>query len=256
MYSEPRWNIIEDCLMKENIIAINKLAKMAGVSEATIRRDIAKMEKLNILLRNRGKVMLTSNINLVSYRKNININKKQAIGKLAAGIVEDNDILFIDSSTTTLEMAKCLPRDIRLTVITNNLMIALELENRPSVHVIILGGILENGTNTLFGEIAAKNLEGLRFKKAFMGAGGISESGNISYYSMHGVDFIKNIISISDKVIVLADSSKFYKTCLMTVIPCDMVGMLVTDSIPAEIRRAYEEAAAEILLCVEDPLKM
>jgi len=218
---------------------INKLASMVKVSESTLRRDIMQMEQENIVVRNKGRITLAENVTFVSARKDVNIVSKQKIGAAAAKLIENNDTIYIDSSTTTLEMVRKIPRNLTLNIVTNNLTIALELEKYPLINVVMLGGMLMNGTSTLLGGIAERNLEGLFFDKAFMGAGGISNEGVVSYYFVQVMNFMRILLEKSEKIIILADSSKYNRNCFVSMITPDMIDTLVTDYIPEELKKHY-----------------
>ena len=250
MMSVERHRIIEELVNKKGFATIAELAEDLNVSESTVRRDIDFLEKENKLLRSHGGVvqMQQTNINLVIARENSNVNIKRNIGDAAAQLVKDGDSIFLDSSTTVLEIARNLKNDVRITAVTNDLTIALELEKKPNINTIVLGGTLRAGTHSLIGAIADSNLKGMYFSKTFMGAGGVSIEGHIMNYNLEAIEFRKKVISVSDSTILAVDSSKFNKKGFSTVASFDMLEYLITNEIPQDLKAFIESKGVRVIL--------
>ena len=117
-------------------VNVNELSAAMGVSEVTIRNDLDRLEKRNLLIRAHGGAFKTSNITLtVSEKKKLNLDVKRKIGKLAASLIEENDSIILDSGTTTFEISNCLGSFEKLTVISNALDIVNNLAQYEKLDV-------------------------------------------------------------------------------------------------------------------------
>ncbi|MCC8194194.1 MAG: DeoR/GlpR family DNA-binding transcription regulator, partial [Deltaproteobacteria bacterium] len=182
-----RRNQIEAIASRSDYVALAALAPQLGVSESTVRRDIEEMENEGLLFRNQGLIIWNhpdqSHQEKVYFRSTQNVEVKQALARKAATLLEPNDVVFIDTGTTMYQLAKAVGNDLPLTVVTNDLAIALELETRTAINTIVLGGAIRHGTHSLVGGFADRNLEGLRFAKMFVATGGISLDDGFMYFN-------------------------------------------------------------------------
>jgi DeoR/GlpR family transcriptional regulator of sugar metabolism len=251
MLAVERLKKIENLVAEKSFLTICELVAEMKVSESTIRRDIESLEKENKLIRSHGGVMAAeqANFNLVASRENRNIGIKRAIGMTAVSLIQEGDSVFFDSSTTVLEVVKNLNPAMQITAVTDDLVIALELERKNISNIVVLGGTLRNGTHSLMGTIAEANIGSMFFTKVFIGAGGISLEGHVMNYNLQASELRKKTIAMSDKVILVTDDSKFYKKAFTTVVTLDKINTIVTNDIPANIRQVLDELGVSIILC-------
>ena len=176
MFAEERQSKIVQMVEKGKSIKVIDLAVQFGVSESTIRRDLQEMEEAKLLKRTHGGAV---GIQRKSFEPTFNekkeefLREKEAIGALAASLLEDGDSVILDTGTTTLEIAKRI-KDLRLTVITNALDIAEELSDVANIQLILTGGILRGNTRAMVGSLAEGTLKHFKADVAFIGANGIS----------------------------------------------------------------------------------
>lgn len=141
---ERKMRIIE--YVRQNRTAtIAALAKQFGVHEATIRRDLAEIERNGTLKRTHGGVIMeqwTQEEPSFTERTTLNSDQKMRIGKMAASLVKDGESIIIDSGTTTLHIVKHLLHRNDITIVTNDINIAAELRDAHRVKVILTGGEL------------------------------------------------------------------------------------------------------------------
>lgn len=246
-----RKSILE--MVNENSeVFVDELSKLFKVSEVTIRNDLDQLEKKQLLIRARGGAMKFEGrvgIDLeLSSKDKINLNEKISIGKKAAELVKDGDIILVDSGTTTAEMVKNLENVKNLTVITNAINIVILLMNRPNINLIIPGGFLRQNSQSLVGPMAEKGLKNLNVDKVFLGADGFDTSLGLYTPNLEEAQFNEKMIQISDEIIALIDSSKFARRSFAFFCNVGDIAKVVTDSIGPVDRAKLEEHNVEILL--------
>lgn len=127
MLKEERYDKILTILEEESYISATKLSEMLYVSLPTIRRDLAELGRRNQIIRSHGGAKKIHHEHVVAplnFRKTVRALEKRELCRSAAKLVQDNDIIFIDSSTTTLQMADFLGEKKGITVITNGITLA------------------------------------------------------------------------------------------------------------------------------------
>ena len=223
---------ILDILNSEGQVGVNELSKKFNVSEVTIRNDLSHLEKKGFLIKTRGGGLKTQRVGIdqqLNEKAKINSKEKQAIGKKAAEIINDNDIIIIDSGTTTVEVVKNIGRINNLTVITNALNIANELI-RDEIKVILLGGILRSSSLSLIGPIGENSIKNFYCDKCFLGVDGIDSQSGIYTPNLEEAHLNRMMIEASKEVIIVTDSSKFKRKSFAHIAPITKVNIIITDS--------------------------
>ena len=220
-------------LCENRILKANVLAQRFHVSMETIRRDFEYLEKKGYLTRTYGgavaKSMRGSEPKYLS-RIAEHSKEKQAIGRCAAQLIEEGDTLIIDSGTTTLALARQLSNIQNLTVFTNSVPIATELIKNPGIKVILLGGNLRNGGLSTSGFLAENSIKLFHADKAFLGAGGVTLAYGVGDYHVEEANLKRHYAEHAQKVILLADHSKFGVIALNHICSCTKIDIIVTDS--------------------------
>lgn len=233
-------------------VDVRELSKLFGVSEVTIRNDLAQLEKKNILIRARGGAIKIDPVGIdyhISEKDKINIKSKQLIGSEAVKFVNEGDTIMIDSGTTVIELVRNLDKKIGLTVITNALNIANQLNNSENIQVIIPGGVLRNKSFSLTGTAAEKSLKNYYCDKLFLGVDGLNIDYGLSTPNIEEAHFNSTMIEMSNQVIVLADSSKIGKRSLAFICPLSKIDVLITDSgISNEQKTSLESVGIKMVI--------
>ena len=174
-----RLNDIENLLEEQNTLSINHLCEIFNVSKNTIRRDIAELEKRGTIKKVYGGIMRNqTNIpEPFAAREIKNKTKKKQLAKLAANLVDDNDIIYIDSGTTTMHMIPYLAEKKNLTILTANVYVINEAFHYPQMNIIATGGTLYRPSNAFVGASVLQFLEGFNISKCFLAATGILSLG-------------------------------------------------------------------------------
>jgi len=158
-------------------IRTSELSDLFNVSEMTVLRDLATLEKQGILTRVYGgavssKTLSRETPNVV--REKIRITEKNKIASLAAQLIQDGDNIFLDGSTTTHALAKRLESSSDLRVVTIGLDILNELSVREGIEVICPGGVLDKVTMNFLGRHTENFLKELNSDKAFISTSSLS----------------------------------------------------------------------------------
>ncbi|PKM96309.1 MAG: DeoR/GlpR transcriptional regulator [Firmicutes bacterium HGW-Firmicutes-1] len=229
IFVDERKQLIVELLNKEMKKTVADLCDHFSVSPATMRSDLRELETIGLLKRTHGGAI--SNKKMIyepnSYEKEIeNIDMKKQIASKAIDYVQDDDVIILDTGSTTYELAKLLPTKKNLTVITYDFKIANYLDENSDAIVIFLGGQLRRHFHCVIGPLAISSIKDLNADRAFLGANGISVSKGLSTPNLELATIKKEIIRISDEVIVLCDSTKFGKSSFAKfseVLECDLI---------------------------------
>lgn len=252
MFAEERKNKILQMLHDNNKLRVPDLCSAFHVSPATIRNDLRELESCGLLKRTHGGALSNqkTRFELNSYQKEISQHaEKQAIARFAANLVEDGDTIAIDTGTTTLEFARLLGAKRDITVVTNDIQIAAQLEQSAGATVILIGGILRKGFHCAIGPAAVRMLGEFSVDKAFLATNGISLEKGLTTPDMNQAEIKKAMLQIAGEVIVLCDSSKFGSKAFVQVAPVSAVSRIVTDqNIDERDLKAFQ--AKDILVSV------
>ena len=155
--------------------------------------------------------------------------EKQAIGRAAAAMIKDGDTIIIDSGTTAFQVACNLHKFRNLTVLTNALNVAQEVLSYKRFNVILLGGNIRNSSESVVGALAESNLKMFYCDKLFIGVDSFSVENGLSTPNMEEANINQIMISRSQKVIAVFDSSKVNKRALAFITTLDNIDAVVTD---------------------------
>ncbi|ASS89636.1 DeoR/GlpR family DNA-binding transcription regulator [Aeribacillus pallidus] len=251
MLQEERHRRIIEELERNDIVRISQLSERLGVTRQTIRRDLSELEKTGLIKKVHGGALLNKRNLEPSYsdRLSTNVEEKELIAKNAAELVEDGDAIFLDVGTTTLMMAKQLKEKKNLTVITNFLLIAMELANAPEVKVILSGGELRGEEFSLSGPISIRSVKNIYIDKAFVGVGGLSLESGFTDYHLNESEFRRMMIEHAKKTYALADHSKMDIVAIYKSADLHEIDVLITDGkTPGSIINKLKEKGMEVIV--------
>jgi len=233
-------------------LAAADLSAALHVDSSTLRRDLERLERAGLIRRTHGGALPADPADTVDtpyeLRRAQHGPAKHAIGTAAAALVRDGQTVLIDNGSTTYEVAAALKEHRGLTVVTNDLMVAMVLRSQARHQVHVTGGLLLDTVYTLVGPAAVQTLEGLHFDWAFLGAEGVDPNAGITNINVVEIPVKRAMIAASERVVLVADSSKFGKRSLATVCALDEIHQIISDSgVPAATRSGY----APKLACVD-----
>ncbi len=178
---------------------------------------------------------------------------KQAIGRFASSLVREGDSIALDIGTTTLELARNLLHIRDITVLTNCLPIANALVDQPEIRLMLCGGIVRPGEQSLIGPVASETLSRFYVDKAFIGIGGVDLDAGLTEYNLEDAEVKRHMINNCERCILLTDSSKFDLKTFASVAPLSAVHEIVTDDgLDETYQRALEDQGL-IVHIVEAP---
>ncbi len=219
-------------LKKEGKVNVLDLCGELEVSSVTIRKDLKLLEDKKLLFRTHGGGTASNPYTVdrpVNEKEKIRSSEKSGIGAAAAMLIEPNDCVIIASGTTVLSLAKNIEAKGTLTVITAALNVAMELNTRPEIEVLVLGGILRKSSSSATGSYAEKILDDFSCSKLFLGVDGIDIEFGLTTTNVMEAQLNKKMIATAQKTIVLADSSKFGKRGFGRICGLEGVEQVITD---------------------------
>ncbi len=235
MSSDNRRTVILKELEDRGSVGVVDLATRLGVSEMTIRRDLADLEKEGGVRRIHGGAVSARGRSYeppLILRENENQDAKRNIGKVASSLIADGDSIALDIGSTTLEIARNLVGRRNLTVITSSLHIANLLYSQPDIRLILSGGMVRLGEASLIGDLAKYAYQSLYVDRLFLGVGAIDARSGLTEYNWDDALVKQAMIGSAKEVILVADASKFDQVAFARVAPLDVVHQIVTDHPP------------------------
>jgi DeoR/GlpR family transcriptional regulator of sugar metabolism len=238
-----RVQIILDRVEQEGDVSIADLAEHLGVSEMTVRRDLERLERSGALRRAHGRAIKGAS---GSYEPPFAIRterqsvEKQLIAREVAGLLADRETLVVDGGSTGVAIAREL-LDRELTVCTPSLRVADVLRGAPNIRLMLTGGIMRRGEESLIGPSAVATLEEHRFDTYIMTVSGLDPQQGCTEWNVDDAIIKRVALKVSTRCIVAADSTKFGSTAFARVCGLDAVSMVVSD---ASLSDVYREKVA------------
>lgn len=244
MFAAKRLEIMMKIIEAKGSINVNQISSELAVTAKTVRKDLAKLEKMGLLKRVHGGAVLRPNGNSVfpiAERKLKYIDYKQHIANAALKYIQEGDAIIIDGGSTTLELAKRLG-DKRITAIANDLRIIWELTDKENIELYVLGGKLrrENIFNFI-GPGAVKTMTGYYANKLFLATSALDFAGGLMVLSLEEADLKRAMIRAAQEVICLCDYSKFHHVALVSFGLLEKIDRLITDERITEEDKLYLE---------------
>lgn len=222
-----------DRVQAQSYVDTQDLRSYLGVSEATVRRDLVDLEARGLIRRTHGGALPAGQI-IQEYsnaeRLVQNAAEKARIGKAAAELVAEGDVVFIDAGTTTLQVARHLTHRKDLTFVTNGTDIATCLSAAEVERLFVIGGEYCDINHSLSGSLAAEMIGRFNVDKLFLSVSAIDlNRAQINVATPTVAATQRSMIAIAQKVIVLADHTKFTKSALSMITSLGDVDLIVTD---------------------------
>ena len=236
LLAENRQQTILERIRLNGRIQVNALAAELGVTEVTIRRDLASLEKNGLIKKTYGGAVLTSppemNVS-VRYRQTRNLAAKRIVGKLAAALIKDGDIIYLEAGSTCYEIIPYLSQRKNITVIVNSLYLMSRLHELTQHRIILTGGQYRPDRMDMVGPTAEAAISQLGGFKAFTGADDITIDAGISGSDVVTVSFAKLVLMRAHEVIFVGDHTKFDNPALYKIADIDELDHIVTDEKPS-----------------------
>ena len=251
IYSPERRNQIFEMLSQQGKLTVTEIVEAFSVSEATARRDLNSLAREGKIKRFYGGAILNQKAapeEPILRRTHDQEEEKERIGQAAATQIQNEETIFLGSGTTVLQVAKNLIGR-QLTVITNSLPIINLMADWPGITLIVLGGHFRASERSFIGHITEKSLQDLRADKVIIGIRAISIEHGLTNDYLSETITDRNIIQMGQKLMVVADHTKFGRISTVFVVPIERVNTLVTTSeTPVEFIQNLKEKGIDVLL--------
>lgn len=228
-----RHETILKILKKQKHVEVLDLCEKLDVSAVTIRKDLKFLEEKGLLFRTHGGASLENpyiNERAVIEKEKISVEEKNGIAQAATKLIRENDSIMIASGTTVQAFSKFIKPKNRLTVITSSAYVTLHLIHNSNIDILQLGGYMRHSSASVVGSYAAHILENISCSKLFLGVDGIDFDYGLSTTNLDEAQLNQQMLKSTQKVIVLADSSKFGKRSFAKICDLSDINEIITDT--------------------------
>ena len=207
---------------------IRQLSTDFGVSEMTIRRDCLILVEMGQISQSFGKLEIIDKQERSQENADSLMPIKSALAKEAATFIKNKDTLFINTSSTALQILEFL-KDKRINVLTNNTKV-IYMDHNPQSTIILSGGEVRSPKEALSGDLAMESFSNVRSDVAVIGVSGVDFETGLSTSVVYEAKINTKMIENSNKIIVVADYRKIGKTSNFTIAPLSSIDLLITDT--------------------------
>lgn len=208
---------------------VSELSKSLKVTEETIRRDLEKLESEGKLARTHGGAISTEEGDIPYFQREVmNKGEKLAVAKEAVKLIEEEDVIFLDASTTAFYLARLMP-NYKITILTNSIRVAVELSAHSNIQVIVVGGNLSPSSLSLVGPLTIAALERYHVNKAFFSCKGLHKQWGISDSNEQQASIKRKMIEMADETILLLDHTKLEKKAFAYIEKEDAIHRIIVD---------------------------
>ncbi|MEU3453244.1 DeoR/GlpR family DNA-binding transcription regulator [Micromonospora sp. NPDC006766] len=254
MLARQRQSAILERVRAAGGVRVTELAAEFGVSDMTIRRDLETLHERGLLAKVHGGATLAGpgstdepGFHAKAVRQSA---EKAAIADRAARLVRPGAAIALSAGTTTAELARRLVDVPGLTVVTNSLPVAeiLHVVGRPDQTVVLTGGV-RTPSDALVGPLAVAALGALHLDLLFLGVHGISERAGFTTPNLMEADTNRALVATADRLVVLADHTKWGTVGISSIVGLDAADVLVTDDrLAADARRVLADRVGELVV--------
>lgn len=235
MLALERRNKIYERLLTYKKVMVGELSQEYRVSEETIRRDLEKLEKDGLAIKSYGGAILNENTNIdlpFNVRKKHNVVGKQKIAELISGLVESEDHIMLDPSSTAVFVAKALKKKEKLTVVTNSIEVMLEVSDMKGWNIIVPGGSIKDGILALVGPKATEGIGAYHVEKSIISCKGFQMDRGFYDNNEEFVHTKQKMLASGKTRILAVDSTKFGQNAFSKVGDLKDIDIVVTDVKP------------------------
>ncbi|GAA4367073.1 DeoR/GlpR family DNA-binding transcription regulator [Nocardioides caricicola] len=254
MYAEERQQAIAQLVIERGRVSVNEIAAQFDVTTETVRRDLSAVERIGLVRRVHGGAVPASALAAIEAglleRDQANTDAKDRIAEAALDLLPPADgTVLLDAGSTTGRLARQLPRDLRLTVVTHAVPVAARLAGGPNVDLHLLPGRVRSTTQAAVGADTVIALERIRADVAFVGTNGLSVGHGLSTPDRDEASTKRAMVAAARRVVCLADSSKVGTESPIRFAELAEVDVVVTDAgIAAADRRDLERAGVQVVV--------
>lgn len=239
-------------LQKEKVASLRQLKDLLYVSEATLRRDLSKMEQKGLIQRTHGGAILTESSQVESsilIREQKQVKEKKRIAQACLKEILPNSSIFIDSSSTVGQVLYLLNSIYSLTIITNGLNNASIASNTTEANIYLTSGIIFTKTNSLLGSDTIKYINNFYCDVFLFSCSGLSLNYGVMEASFEQKQVKHEMLSNSKLHILLVDHTKFDKIYMTKTCDFEQIDIIITDKEPSqEYVKLFNKVGVELII--------
>ncbi len=231
MLSEERRNAILESLAQHHRILVAEMSRYLHTSHVTIRKDLEVLERRGLLHRVHGGAIAANPSVLdlaLTEKERMHTREKERIARAAVKLIEEGDVIILDSGSTTMAIARLLKVRKGITIVTNAINIASELAVSDN-EIILTGGTLREKSFSLVGPLSEASIARLTADKLFLGVDGITFDHGYTTPNLLEADINRLMLRAATQVIVTADASKFGRKSLGVIAELASAHKIITD---------------------------
>lgn len=235
MLKEERHDFILNEVKTRNRVLLTDLAAKLNISEDTVRRDLKYLDELGKIRKVHGGA-ISNSFQIYTYKEQeIYAHEiKSVIAKKAQVLLKEGQVIFITGGTTNLEFARLFPKNLKATIFTPSLPVAMQLLEHPDIQTIFIGGRLSHQAQIALGGEAIQTISQVRADLCFLGTGRLDPVHGLSEFDWEVVQLKKAMIAASRKVVSLTISEKINSSQIYKVCNTQAVHTLVTELNPQD----------------------
>jgi DeoR family transcriptional regulator of aga operon len=238
-------------LETRDYVQVAELSQAFAVSEVTVRSDLTELARQGLVARIRGGVRALQHGNSevgFDLRLRLEVDRKRAIARTAAAMVNEGEAVALDASTTAYYLALELRSKRELVVVTNGLLVATALADAPGITVLVTGGMLRLSAMSVVGDFGADVLRTTRINKGFLGVRGLSLSRGLMDLNPDEVRIKQEMADACEQVYGIFDGTKWHRSALLAFVSVQKLAGIITDSsAPTDEVEAWRAAGVNVI---------
>lgn len=248
LLSRERQDAIRRRLQETGRVLAGDLARLFGVSEDTVRRDLREMAAAGLCQRVYGGALALPQEQPFSVRIGDSPGRKATLAAKAVTVLKDGMTLFVDAGSTNLAIVRAIPLHLTLTLSTNMPAIAMAALDHPKIDVITIGGRIDRHVGAAIGARAERDLEALRPDLCILGACGLDPKAGLTGLVYEDAEFKRAAAARSGSVLVAVTNEKLGLCEPFAIAACGPGQTLVLEGdAPAPLSRAFTETGVHLL---------
>lgn len=233
MVKEERLQLILQQLSKDSKVRLDELSTLLNVSEDTVRRDIKELDVQGLLKAVRGGAIAHSPIpHHYRDREKYNLGQKKIVAAKALEFLENGQVVFFDGGTSVMALARSLPKNLKITVVTNSFPVAEALEDHPNAEVIFAGGKLYKPSFTTVGIETVETFKRVRADICFMGICSIHQEMGVTAMDYEDSQIKKTMVERAARTIALSTLERMNTAESYYICPAGALDTIITESDP------------------------
>jgi len=258
MLNNSRLDQIQRLINQNQRISINEISQQFKISVATARRDLDFLARHGKIQRIHGGALIVQKAPPeppVLLRSNEQREEKERIGAATAALIREGETVFLGSGTTVLEVAKRLPENKNLTIVSNSMLVINTLAPRQDINLVILGGIFHYSEYSAYGHLTELLIKEVFTDKVIFGIRALSIDHGLTNDFLPEITTDQALLRIGKEIIIIADHTKFNRVSTASVGPISIVHKIVTDSLtPPEIIHSLTLRGIEVIIAAPPAL--